>query len=116
MHWRGVLFALRLFGVASGHLRVGEVACFLRSCFRLLCILAVCFVACCSLIYLCLSIKKKKKNSGFSKHMIEDKSFFTTFEDFNGGNVTLGDGSVARVRGKASVTILEFPKLNDALY
>lgn len=48
--------------------------------------------------------------------MIEDKSFFTTFEDFNGGNVTLGDGSVARVRGKASVTILEFPKLNDALY
>ena len=63
-----------------------------------------------------LIYQKKKKNSGFSKHMIEDKSFFTTFEDFNGGNVTLGDGSVARVRGKASVTILEFPKLNDALY
>ena len=68
------------------------------------------------LINIFVLIYKKKKNSGFSKHMIEDKSFFTTFEDFNGGNVTLGDGSVARVRGKASVTILEFPKLNDALY
>ena len=47
--------------MASGHLRVGEVACFLRSCFRLLCILSVCFVAFGPLIYLCLSIKKKKK-------------------------------------------------------
>ena len=28
IYWRGVLFALRLFGVASGRLRVGEVACF----------------------------------------------------------------------------------------
>ena len=45
--------------MASGHLRVGEVACLLRSCFRLLCILPVCFVAFCPLIYLCLSIKKK---------------------------------------------------------
>ena len=33
----------------------------MRSCFRLLCILPISFVAFCPLIYLCLSIKKKKK-------------------------------------------------------
>lgn len=35
-----------------------------------------------------------------------DMSFFTSFEDFNGGNVTLRDGSVACVRGRGSVSIL----------
>ena len=44
VYWRGVLFALRLFGVDSSHLRVGKGACFLCSCFRLFCILPICFV------------------------------------------------------------------------
>ena len=49
--------------MASGHLRVGEVACFLRSCFRLICILPVCFVAFLSFnIFVFIYQKKKKIN------------------------------------------------------
>ena len=61
VHQRGVLFTLRLFGVARNHLRVGEVARFLFvSRLRLLCMPLVYFVAFLALfIYCCLSIKKK---------------------------------------------------------
>ncbi|RVW34466.1 Retrovirus-related Pol polyprotein from transposon TNT 1-94 [Vitis vinifera] len=40
-----------------------------------------------------------------------DKSFFTSLADFNGGNVTLKDGSVVRVGGRGSISILGCPKL-----
>ncbi|KAL6338115.1 hypothetical protein AAG906_010684 [Vitis piasezkii] len=40
------------------------------------------------------------KKSGHSKHVTGDKFFFTSFEDFNGGNVTFSDGSIACVRGR----------------
>ena len=45
VYWRGVLFTLRFFGVASGHLREGKGACSLCFRFRLICILLVCLVA-----------------------------------------------------------------------
>lgn len=48
--------------------------------------------------------------------MTSDKSFFTFFEDFNGPNVTFGDGSVAHVREKGSVSILECPHINGVLF
>lgn len=34
-------------------------------------------------------------DNGCSRHMTSDKSFFISLEDFNGGNVTFRDGSVA---------------------
>ena len=36
--------------------------------------------------------------------MTGDKSFFTSVEDFNGGNVTFGDSSVTHVRGRGRVS------------
>lgn len=44
--------------------------------------------------------------------MTSDKSFFTTFEEFNGGVVTLRDGSTTHVRGKGSSSLLESPRLS----
>ena len=48
--------------------------------------------------------------------MEDDKSFFTYFEDFNGGNVTFGDRSVIRVRGKGSVSIIGCPELTKVVF
>ena len=38
-------------------------------------------------------------DSGCSHHMTGNKSLFTSFIEFNGGNVTFRDGNVARVKG-----------------
>ena len=48
--------------------------------------------------------------------MTGDKSFFTSFKDFNGGNATFGDGSVACVRGGGSVSIPRCLNLNRVLF
>ena len=48
--------------------------------------------------------------------MTGDKFFFTSFEDFNGGNVTFSDGSIACVRGRCSVFILGYPDLDGVLF
>ena len=40
-------------------------------------------------------------DSGCSRHMTTNKSFFTTFTNFDGGNVTFGDGNMGRVKMKA---------------
>ena len=39
-------------------------------------------------------------DSGYSRHMTGNRSFFTNFTEFNGGNVTFGDGNVASVKEK----------------
>ena len=39
-------------------------------------------------------------DSGCSCHMTSNRSFFTNFTEFNGGNVTFGDGNVASVKEK----------------
>ena len=44
-------------------------------------------------------------DSGCSRY----KPFFTSFENFNGGNVTFGNGNVAQVRHKGNVSILGCP-------
>lgn len=54
-------------------------------------------------------------DNGCSRHMIGDKSFFTSFEDFNGGNATFDDGRVVLVRCKGSIVIPKCPELNDVL-
>ena len=55
-------------------------------------------------------------DSGCSRHMTGDKSFFTSMEDYNGGVVTFGDGSVAHVRGRGKVAIPGCPDLEGVLY
>ena len=47
--------------------------------------------------------------------MIGDKTYFTSLENY-GGVVTFGDGSLARVKGKGSVVIPSYPKLDGVLY
>ena len=48
--------------------------------------------------------------------MIGDKSFVTSLEDFNGGNITFRDSSAARVRGKSSISIPICLDLDGVLY
>ena len=55
-------------------------------------------------------------DSGCSRHTSGDKYFFTSLEDFNWGNITFGDGCLARVRGRGSISILGCPKLDGVLY
>ena len=45
-----------------------------------------------------------------------EKSLFTSFEDFDGGNVTFNDESIAHVIGRASVSILGCLDLNEVLF
>ena len=39
-------------------------------------------------------------DSGCSRHMTGNKSFFTSVTEFDGGSETFGDGNVACVKGK----------------
>ena len=55
-------------------------------------------------------------DSGYSKHKIGDKISFTSLENYNGGTVTFGDESLARVKGKGSIVIPSCPKLDGVLY
>ena len=55
-------------------------------------------------------------DSGFSRHMIEDKTYFTSLENYNGGTITFGNGSLAYVKGKDSIVIPNCPKLDGVLY
>lgn len=48
--------------------------------------------------------------------MTGEKFFFTSFEDFNGGNVTFSDGCIARVRGRYSGFISRYPDLDGVLF
>ena len=48
--------------------------------------------------------------------MTNNKSFFTSFEDFNGENVTFSDDRVACVKSKGSVSIPWCPKLDEVLF
>ena len=55
-------------------------------------------------------------DNGCSRHMIGDKAYFTSLEDYNGETVTFGDGSLACVKGKGSISIPTCPKLDGVLY
>ncbi|KAL6323245.1 hypothetical protein AAG906_029252 [Vitis piasezkii] len=62
------------------------------------------------------SFSKWYLNSGCSRHMTRDKSFFTSFKNFDGGVVTFGEGNLAKVKGKGSIVIFGCPKLDEVLY
>ena len=55
-------------------------------------------------------------DSGCSHHMKGNRSFFTNFTEFNGGNVTFGHGNVANVKGKDIICAPRIPNLEEVLY
>ncbi|KAL6346210.1 hypothetical protein AAG906_027961 [Vitis piasezkii] len=50
------------------------------------------------------------------KHMMSDKTYFTSLETYNGSTVIFGDGSLAHVKGKGSIAISSCPKLDGVFY
>ena len=54
-------------------------------------------------------------DSGCSRHMTTNKYFFTTFTNFDGGNVTFGDGNMGRVKDEGSICALGIPNLEEVL-
>ncbi|KAI9162620.1 hypothetical protein LWI28_029000 [Acer negundo] len=55
-------------------------------------------------------------DSGCSRHMTRNKSFFETLVMEEGGCVTFGDGSKKRVVGKGTISIPRLPFLPNALF
>ena len=55
-------------------------------------------------------------NSGCSRHMTRDRSFFKVFESKKGGNVTFGDGSKSQSKGKRIISLLGLPDIANVLY
>ena len=55
-------------------------------------------------------------DSGFSKHMTRNKSFFETLVMDEKGCITFGDGSKIRVVGKGTISNPGLPSLSKALY
>ncbi|RVX07779.1 Retrovirus-related Pol polyprotein from transposon RE1 [Vitis vinifera] len=55
-------------------------------------------------------------DSGCSRHMTGNRSFFTNFIEFDGGNVTFGDGNVVSVKGKSIICAPGIPNLEEVLY
>ena len=48
--------------------------------------------------------------------MTANKYLFTSFTEFDGGNVTFEDGNVARVKGKGTICVPDIPNLEEVLY
>ena len=48
--------------------------------------------------------------------MTGNRSFFTNFTEFDGGNVTFGDGNVASVKGKGTICAPGISNLEEVLY
>ena len=48
--------------------------------------------------------------------MIGNRSFLTNFIEFDGRNVTFGDGNVASVKGKGTICAPGIPNLEEVLY
>ena len=62
----------------------------------------------CQIVFNALKDRSSSKwylDNGCSRHMIGDKAYFTSLEDYNGETVTFGDGSLACVKGKESISI-----------
>ena len=55
-------------------------------------------------------------DSGCSRHMTGNKSFFETLVMEECGNVTFGDGSKRNVVGKGTISVPGLPSLSNALY
>ncbi|KAM7466661.1 hypothetical protein LguiB_014223 [Lonicera macranthoides] len=54
-------------------------------------------------------------DSGCSRHMSGDKNIFTSLKEFQGGNVTFGDGKNSKIVGKGTVQAPGLPILENVL-
>jgi len=54
-------------------------------------------------------------DSGYSKHMSEDKDQFKKFKSLSGGLITFEDGSTTIVEGKRSIDIPSLPTFHNVL-
>ena len=45
-----------------------------------------------------------------------NRSFFTNFTEFNGGNVTFGHGNVVCMKDKSTIYAFDIPNLEEVLY
>ncbi|RVW49111.1 hypothetical protein CK203_084454 [Vitis vinifera] len=73
----------------------------------------------CQVMFNALKAKSSSEwhlDNGCSRHKTRDTFSFTSLENYNGGIITFGDGSLARVKGKDSIGTLGCPKLNGVLY
>ncbi|RVW63468.1 hypothetical protein CK203_058603 [Vitis vinifera] len=52
-------------------------------------------------------------DSRCSHHMTGNKSLFTSFTEFDGGNVTFRDGNMARVKDKGTICAPDIPNLEE---
>ena len=55
-------------------------------------------------------------DSGCSRHMTGDKTYFTPLENYDGRIVNFWDGNVAQVKDKGGIVIHGCPKLDGVLY
>ena len=55
-------------------------------------------------------------DSGCSRHMIGDRSFFKVFESKKGGNVTFDDGSKSHIKGKGIISLPRLLDIANVLY
>ena len=55
-------------------------------------------------------------DSGCSRHMTGDRSLFKVFESKKGGNVTFGDRSKSRIKGKGIISLLGLQDIANVLY
>ena len=55
-------------------------------------------------------------DSGCSRHMTGDCSFFMVFESKKGGNVTFDDGSKSQIKGKGTISLPRLPNITNVLY
>ncbi|GKD09038.1 kinase-like domain, phloem protein 2-like protein [Tanacetum coccineum] len=66
-------------------------------------------------VYLAIDTEKSKDelivDSGCTFHMIPHRSWFTTYESFNGGNVYMGNHSICPVIGKGNIQV----KMHDGV-
>nr|GEU67069.1 retrotransposon protein, putative, Ty1-copia subclass [Tanacetum cinerariifolium] len=60
-------------------------------------------------VYLAIDTEKSRDelivDSGYTFHMIPHRSWFTTYESFNGGNVYMGNHSICHVIGKGNIQV-----------
>ena len=55
-------------------------------------------------------------DNGCSRHMTGDQSLFKVFESKKGGNVTLGDGSKSKIKGKGIISLPGLSDITNVLY
>ena len=55
-------------------------------------------------------------DSGCSRHMTGDRSFFKVFKSKKDGNVTFGDGRKSQIKGKGIISLPGLPEIANVLY